>query len=322
MVSSREAAILSVALVVPPGFAVMSLAPLSVFEIANQTTGRGLYEIHVLSEQGGNVTNSLGMNISTRKIEDREFDTILVGSGSQISAAGPFTLDFVRSSVGRCRRIASVSAGVFTLAASGILDGRSATTHWALSRELQERYPKIKVEPDRIYVVDGPFWTSAGMAAGIDLALQLVERDVGSGVARRTAKELVLHHRRAGGQSQFSVMLELDAKSDRVQDVLAFARKHLHEDLTVDRLAEVARLSPRQFSRVFRIETGHPPARAIEKLRLEAARLMLEQGRVPVQEIARVTGFGDGERMRRSFQRGFGQTPQTLRNSQRSLLEF
>lgn len=322
MVISREAAILSVALVVPPGFAVMSLAPLSVFEIANQTTGRGLYEIHVLSEQGGNVTNSLGMNISTRKIEDREFDTILFGSGSQISAAGPFTLDFVRSSVGRCRRIASVSAGVFTLAASGILDGRSATTHWALSRELQERYPKIKVEPDRIYVVDGPFWTSAGMAAGIDLALQLVERDVGSGVARRTAKELVLHHRRAGGQSQFSVMLELDAKSDRVQDVLAFARKHLHEDLTVDRLAEVARLSPRQFSRVFRIETGHPPARAIEKLRLEAARLMLEQGRVPVEEIARVTGFGDGERMRRSFQRRFGQTPQTLRNSQRSLLEF
>jgi transcriptional regulator GlxA family with amidase domain len=298
----------------------MSLAPLSVFEIANQKAGQDLYQIQILSEQGGNVPNSLGMNIFTQRMGAGDFDTILVGSASQIAPAGLLTLEFLRHSVGQCRRIASVCAGVFTLAESGVLDGRRATTHWAFSRELQERYPKITVEPDRIFVADGPFWTSAGMTAGIDLALGLVERDAGSDVARQIARELVVHHRRTGGQSQHSVMLELDAKSDRVQEVLAFAQAHLHEELTVDRLAEVARLSPRQFCRVFTLETGYPPARAIEKIRLEAARLMLEQGRLPLKEIAMSTGFGDDERMRRSFQRSFGQTPQALRISQRSPL--
>ena len=298
----------------------MCLAPLSVFEIANQMARRELYRIHVLSEQGGNVSNSFGMNVFTQRIGDGGFDTILVGSACQLTPTGVPTLNFLRHSIGHCRRIASLCAGVFTLAESGVLDGRRATIHWAFSRELQERYPKIKVEPDRIFVADGPFWTSAGMTAGIDLALGLVERDAGNDLARQISKELVVHHRRTGGQSQHSVMLELDAKSDRVQDVLAYARKYLDEKLTVDRLAEVARLSPRQFSRVFRIETGHTPARAIEKLRLEAAQLMVAQGRIPVEEIARVSGFGDRERMRRSFLRRLGQTPLGLRNSQQPLL--
>jgi transcriptional regulator GlxA family with amidase domain len=160
------------------------------------------------------------------------------------------------------------------------------------------------------------------MTAGIDLALGFVERDAGAELAKHTAKELVVHHRRTGGQSQHSAMLELDAKSDRVQDTLSFARKHLQELLTVERLAEVARLSPRQFSRIFRIETGCSPARAIEKLRLEAARLMLEQGRLPVEQIANASGFGDRERMRRSFLRALGQTPQALRNAQHPLASF
>jgi transcriptional regulator GlxA family with amidase domain len=153
------------------------------------------------------------------------------------------------------------------------------------------------------------------MTAGIDLALGLIERDLGQQAAQRTARVLVVHHRRAGGQSQHSAMLQLDAKSDRVQIALAFAKQNLREPLTVELLADAARLSPRQFSRVFRTETGLSPAKAIENLRLEAARFMLEQGRLPIEEIARETGFGDRERMRRSFLRTFSATPQALRNA-------
>ena len=157
------------------------------------------------------------------------------------------------------------------------------------------------------------------MTAGIDMALGLVERDMGRDAARATAKMMVVHHRRAGGQSQHSALLELDAKSDRIQDALTFARNNLRQPLTVEQLAEAARISPRQFTRVFRTETGQSPARAVENLRLEAARYLLEQGRLQVEGIAQETGFGDRERMRRSFLRTFGQTPQALRNASHPL---
>jgi len=152
------------------------------------------------------------------------------------------------------------------------------------------------------------------MTAGIDLALSLVERDLGSEKVREAARAMVVHHRRAGGQSQHSALLEIDGKSDRVQQALDYARRHLHADLSVEELAKVACLSPRQFNRVFRSETGVTPAQAIENLRLERARFLLQQGRLPVGEIAKAAGFGDRERMRRSFQRTFGETPRSLRN--------
>ena len=224
----------------------------------------------------------------------------------------PGVIAFLRDAIGSARRIASICIGAFTLAEAGLLDGRRATTHWLYGRELQNRFPKVKVEVDRIFIADGPVWTSAGMTAGIDLALGLLERDVGLEASRVVAKALVVHHRRAGGQSQHSALLELDAKSDRVQEALAFARRNLRDSLSVERLAEAARLSPRQFSRVFRVETGQSPAKAIENLRLEAARLALEQGRRPIEAIATETGFGDRERMRRAFLRAFGQTPQAI----------
>jgi len=160
------------------------------------------------------------------------------------------------------------------------------------------------------------------MTAGLDLALGLVERDIGREKVLEAARLLVLHHRRAGGQSQHSALLDLDASSDRVQTALQFARRNLGTELSVDRLAEAACLSPRQFSRVFRTETGLSPAKAIENLRLEAARLMLEQGRLPIESVANETGFGDRERMRRSFVRAFGQTPQAIRNAARPLASF
>ncbi|MCW2318555.1 transcriptional regulator GlxA family with amidase domain [Rhodoblastus acidophilus] len=203
------------------------------------------------------------------------------------------------------------------LAEAGVLDGRRATTHWRYARELQARYPRIKVDEDRIFIEDRNVWTSAGMTAGIDLALALVEADLGADIARSVAKGMVVYHRRAGGQSQFSSLLELEPKTDRIQAVLTYAKRHLDMPLTVEQLAEVAGLSPRQFSRIFTAETGQSPAKAVENLRVEAARLAIEEGRRNIDEAARMTGFGDRERMRRAFLRTLGQPPQVLRRNAR-----
>jgi transcriptional regulator GlxA family with amidase domain len=174
------------------------------------------------------------------------------------------------------------------------------------------------VEEDRIFIIDGPVWTSAGMTAGIDLALAMIEQDLGADVARAVARKLVVYHRRAGGQSQFSALLELEPKSDRIQSALTYAKGNLDKPLRVEQLAEAAHLSPRQFSRAFRAETGQSPAKAIENLRVEAARLMMEQSRHPIDIIARQTGFADRDRMRRAFLRAFGQPPQVIRRNVRA----
>ena len=169
------------------------------------------------------------------------------------------------------------------------------------------------MEEDRIFIVDGPI--SAGMAAGIDLALAIVEQDLGADVARAVARQLVVYHRRAGGQSQFSALLELEPKSDRIQNALAYAKRNLDKPLPVGQLAKAAHLSPRQFSRAFRAETGQSPAKAVENLRIETARLMMEQSRHPIDVIARQTGFADRDRMRRAFLRAFGQPSQVIRRT-------
>jgi transcriptional regulator GlxA family with amidase domain len=310
---------LRVGLILPAGFHVMSYAALGAFETANFISGEQIYEVSIVSEDGRRVPNSFGMATDTELLDAKPFDTLLVGAGLAFEPPTPRLMALFQEAVSHTRRIASICVGSFILAEAGVLDGRRVTTHWAYAQELQRRFPKVRVEMDRIFIADGSVWTSAGMTAGIDMALGLIERDMGADVARATARMMVVHHRRAGGQSQHSAMLELDAKSDRVQNALAFARKNLRESLTVEQLAEAARLSPRQFSRVFRTETGQSPAKAIENLRLEAARLLLEQSRLPVEEITRETGFGDRERMRRSFLRTFGQTPQAIRNASHPL---
>ena len=174
------------------------------------------------------------------------------------------------------------------------------------------------MEEDRIFIHDGPVWTSAGMSAGIDLALAMVEQDLGADLARLVAKKLVVYHRRAGGQSQYSALLELEPKSDRIESALDYARRNLNAPLTVPDLAEAARLSPRQFSRAFHAETGQSPAKAIENLRVEAARLMMEDGQHQIDTVARETGFADRDRMRRAFLRAFGQPPQVIRRNARA----
>jgi transcriptional regulator GlxA family with amidase domain len=310
---------ISVAFVVFEGFQSMALAAMPVFEYANFSAGEALYDVRVLSEDGRTLRASGGLNVGTEAFGERLFDTVIVVGGDTILEQAPEgVLDYLRASARTARRTASICSGAFVMAQAGLLEGRRATTHWAYARQLQERFPSIKVEADRIYVIDGAIWTSAGMTAGIDLALAMVEKDHGAELARAVAQKLVMYHRRAGGQSQHSALLELAPKSDRIQTVLTFAREHLAQTLSVEQLAQEARLSPRQFSRAFRAETGQSPAKAIENLRLEAARQLLERGRLTLDQIAVETGFLDPRRMREAFLRAFGQPPQVIRRNARS----
>ncbi len=293
--------------------------PLAAFHVASQVAGTEPYALHVLSAKGGLVASTAGLRIPSERAGLRALDTLLVagGSGSRAVAKDPRRLELVRALAARSRRAASVCTGAFILAAAGLLDGRRATTHWRAAASLQRDYPRVKVEGERIFVKDGSLWTSAGITAGIDLALALIEEDLGSGVSRAAARELVVYHRRPGGQSQFSAMQELEPESDPMRLALAFARGHLSEALTVERLAAAARLSERQFGRVFRRETGETPGKAVERLRVEAARLLIEESSEPIESIASSVGFRDPERMRRAFLRRIGQPPQALRRSAR-----
>jgi transcriptional regulator GlxA family with amidase domain len=304
--------------IVFPGFQVMNFAVISVFEFANIQIGEPVYDVRLLSETGGSIRTSAGLSVAAEPFDDTNFDTLIVGGGTVVEPSTPSLIEFVRQALGRYRRVAATCIGAFVLAEAGLLDGRRATTHWYHARELQARFPKVKVEEDRIFIIDGPVWTSAGATAGIDLALAMVEKDFGADVVRAVARKLVVYHRRAGGQSQFSALLELEPKSDRIQRALVYAKNNLASPLTVRQLAEAAYLSPRQFSRAFHAETGQSPAKAIENLRIEAARLMMEQSRHPIDVIARQTGFADRDRMRRAFLRAFGQPPQVIRRNARA----
>lgn len=302
-----------IGLVIQPGASAMGLAPLSAFEVANTMLPRPHYAVRVLSEKGGPVATVGGFAVTTEKYGRGRIDTLLIAGSLDLRAPSAGTLNFIRRASRGSQRVAALCIGAFIAAEAGLLEGRRATTHWLQARELAARYPQVKVEPDRIFIEDRDVWTSAGMSAGIDLALALVERDLGAEMAKDVAKKLVLYHRRAGGQSQFSGLLELAPKSDRIQSALAFARAHLKNRLDVAELAAAAHLSPRQFSRSFQAETGESPAKAVERLRVEAARLMMAEGRHPIEIVARETGFADRNRMRRAFHRHLGQPPQEIR---------
>ena len=298
-----------------PDFGAMGLAALSTFEHANLAKGERVYEVTLLSETGGPVRSSAGFSVMTEAFGDTVFDTVIIGASTRLAEPTPGVVAFIRLSMRTARRIAAPCTGAFALAAAGALDGRRATTHWLFARELETRYPRLKLDADRIFIVDGPIWTSAGVSASIDLALAMVEKDLGAEIAHTVARRMVVYHRRSGGQSQFSTLLELEPKSDRIQRVLDYANRNLKKPLSVEELANAAALSPRQFSRAFRAETGQPPAKAVERMRVEAARVLIEQGRHTMDAIAEETGFGDRERMRRSFLRMLGQTPQTIRRN-------
>jgi transcriptional regulator GlxA family with amidase domain len=289
--------------------------PLSAFDAANRVAGQTLYRLSLLSEPGGMIRSSAGACIQTERIARASFDTLVVAGGGA-PREGLVSEDlrrYIVRAAGRSRRIAGVCTGAFVLAAAGLLDGKRATTHWRMAAKLQKMHPKVLVDSDRIWSRDGSVWTSAGISAGIDLALALIEDDHGAGLAREVARELVVYHRRPGGQSQFSALQEMDGGSERIRRALIFAREHLQQELTVDVLAEVACLSRRQFDRAFAAETGQTPAKAIEQMRAEAARIRIEESNDALESIARATGFGDADRMRRACMRLFGQPPQALR---------
>jgi transcriptional regulator GlxA family with amidase domain len=305
----------TVGLVVYPDFQSLALAVASVFEYANLLRDEPTYQFTLISERGGPIMSSQGFSVHSEPFADGGYDTLIVAGDNHCVLPSTVVLDYVRKAPSQSRRVASICTGAFVLAAAGLLDGKRATTHWYHARALKKQYPTIQLDEDRIFVVDGQIWTSAGMSAGVDLALAIVENDLGMETARMVARKLVLYQRRGGGQSQFSALLELGARSDRVQLALTHASENLASDLSVERLAEAASLSPRQFSRVFREETGQSPAKAIERLRVEAARLLMETTRHPIEVIARETGFGDRERMRQAFLRAFGQTPQAIQRA-------
>lgn len=304
---------LTIGFVVTPGFPVMSLAALSVFEFANFSSEEKLYDVHVLSEDGAPVPTSAGTRVETETFGGAHFDTLIIGGNTRIVPTSPKLLAFVADAARTSRRVSSICTGAFTLGDAGLLDGRRVTTHWLFTKDLKLRFPSVRLQESNLFVIDGSIWTAAGNSAGIDLTLYMLETDYGHALTLTVAKILVMDYQRSGGQSQHSALLGINPKSDRIQDVLAFARRNLNKSLSIEDLAQVAGLSPRQFSRAFRAETGMSPAKAIESLRLEAARLMTEQSRHPVETIAAETGFGDQERMRRAFLRVFGHPPQVIR---------
>jgi transcriptional regulator GlxA family with amidase domain len=293
--------------------------PWSVFHLANELcqSANKPYQIEVVTPVAGlqvETCGGLGL-VAHRSIEACKgpIDTLVVPAafGFEFNLN---TLQTFRRLADRSRRVVSICGGAFLLAAAGLLDGRKATTHWRCCEDLAKRYPEITVEPDAIFVKDGNVYTSAGVTAGMDLALALAEEDLGRDTALSLAQNLVMFVRRPGGQTQFSVALEAQkAERQPLKELLAWITDHPAEDLSVETLAERVEMSPRNFSRVFRREIGKTPARFIEKLRLEVARQKLEESNATLEEIARGCGFGGYNSMRRSFLRILKVTPSDYR---------
>jgi transcriptional regulator GlxA family with amidase domain len=305
-----------------PDFQLLDTAgPISVFEIAARFAGTPP-SIRVLAAAPGPVRSSSGVEMLARGLKAAgSISTLIVAGGEGVDAAANCrtTLAFVRRLAKRGVRVASVCSGAYMLAEAGLLDGRRATTHWRRTRQFLSAFPKVKWEPDRIFVRDGDIWSSAGITAGIDLALAMASEDFGEEIAQQTARQLVLYHRRSGGQSQFSSLLELKAPSGRFGPLLTWAREHLDAPLTVEDLAEQAGMSSRHFTRAFIAETGSTPSKAIERLRIEVARQRVQASSEAIERVAELTGFRDPERMRRAFIRAFGQPPQSLRRAARAV---
>jgi transcriptional regulator GlxA family with amidase domain len=309
---------LRIGVILYPGFSLINLGVISVFEFANISHGEPLYDVALLSESGGLVASSSLVEVNTVAFGDEAFDTLIVVGDNDAIEPLPALTTFLEKSFVQSRRMCATCTGVFHLARAGLIHGKRVTTHWFHAARLRRDHPSARVEEDSIFINDGAIWTSAGATACIDLALAFVEQDAGPELARLVAKKLVVYHRRTGGQTQHSVLLDILPRSDRIQRALTYAKQHLHTGLSVEDLAKAAHLSPRQFSRAFHEETGHTPAKAIEQLRTESARLLLESGRHSIETIARDVGFGDPDRMRRAFLRAYGQPPQVIRRATRA----
>jgi transcriptional regulator GlxA family with amidase domain len=305
-----------IALLVYPDFQLLDAAgPIAAFEIAERYEP-GSYALRVVAVNSGHVVSSSGVSmhaLASGRASDVDTLVISGGDGSRAAANCNATLRFVRACAKAARRVATVCSGTYVLASTGILDGRAATTHWSRSVDFARRFPNVRLDADRIFVRDGKFWSSAGITAGIDLALALIAEDLGERVARQTAQQLVVYYRRPGGQSQFSALLEMERADGRFAALLHHVRGNLEKRLSVAELARFSCMSPRHFARRFRAEIGVSPAKAVERLRVETARAALESGARSNQLIARTSGFGTAERMRRSFLRTLATSPSALK---------
>jgi transcriptional regulator GlxA family with amidase domain len=299
-----------------PQFQLLDAAgPIAAFEIAERYRP-GSYELRLIAQRAGMVASTSGVTMNATSLSRAvTVDTLVIagGEGTRAASRDPRILKFVGACNVQARRVASVCSGAYILAATGALDGRVATTHWTRSADFAQKFPRIRLNADCIFVKAGKFWSSAGITAGIDLALALIAEDLGEGVARRVAQQLVVYYRRPGGQSQFSTLLELERADGRFAPLLDYVRSNLRERLSVEDLAAKACMSPRNFARLFQSETGTSPARAVMRLRTETARAQIDSGGASVQEIARSCGFGDPERMRRAFVSLYGRPPTALR---------
>ena len=304
-----------------PGIQTLDVVgPVEVFSTADRLRKGGEYQVDVVASSDSAITTGSGLELVPHR-ELRQvrgpIDTLLVAGGEGVREAvrDERLVRWIRSAATRSRRVASVCSGAFLLAEAGLLDGRRATTHWASCDALQRLHPTVEVQRDPIYVRDGDVYTSAGVTAGIDLALALVEEDLGAAVAREVARWLVLFLRRPGGQAQFSARPAWQpAEREPLRDLQAWIAANLDADLSVPALAERAFMSPRNFARAFRREVGMTPAAYVESVRLEHARAELEAGDTSVEAIAAGCGFGTVETMRRAFQRRFNVNPAAYRS--------
>jgi len=307
--------------------------PLDVFHFADYwlprfgRTDEPGYQLVILAATPGPVRTHSGIEIvaaqSCYDIKDG-LDTLIVSGGINVEEAckdDPALVEWVRAMAPRVRRVASICTGAFILAAAGLLNHRHVTTHWMFSEALATKYPSIQVDSNLLFARDGNIYTSGGITAGIDLALTLVEEDLGREITLAVARTMVVFPRRPGGQSQFGAFLMAEAKDQPdIRELQGWILGHPGEDLSVPALADRMGMSPRNFARLFRSETGETPARFTERARSEAARCKLEQTVVPVETIAEQCGFGNAERMRRTFQRLFDISPQDYRARFRSTL--
>jgi transcriptional regulator GlxA family with amidase domain len=312
---------MNIAILIAPGVQLLDvIGPLEVFaEGATQAQLPGFYKLCVIGTLPGPIQGFSGLTIvPDRSIQDsdEEIDTLLVAGGANDSGIqdNPEALDWIRRNTDKARRYGSVCTGAFGLAAAGVIDGLCVTTHWHAIPRLAQRYPAVSVEPDRIFVKDGRVYTSAGVTAGMDLALALVEEDLGRRVALAVARQLVMFVKRPGGQSQFSPQLAAQiADRSTIQDIQAWALVNLGGDLSIPALARRAAMSERNFARVFRAESGLTPAGYVEAIRVDAARRMLEESLHPLKRIANITGFSNIDALRRAFLRTVGVTPTDYR---------
>lgn len=319
LVDGRQETRFVVMLVYPGVMAMDVYGPLEAFAMANTSAGRPLYRMAIASLDGSAVETSIGLpitpSIAAREIDD-SIDTLLVAGGGGHAEArnDPALLSWLRAGSHEARRTGSICTGAFVLAAAGLLDGRRATTHWATAAELARHFPEVEVDLDPIFVRDGSVYTSAGVTAGIDLALALIEEDHGRELALQVARGLVLYLKRQGGQSQFSHHLQAQfAASQPVRVAQEWALDNMAEEIDVGTLAERACMSERTFRRTFVGQTGETPRDFVERIRLDAARGLLEDMELPVQTIATRCGFVTVDNLRRAFVRRLGITPQQYR---------